>query len=468
MEIEDTAVYKEVKEVIDEGPKPIASYYKAVIHTENGDFEVTKVIDIQVTRDYIANAGDEIRMTALIPLGMWAIDVFPYIRELEISLIKKPLIEVGDELDVEKDIETKRYIATPDPTTMPVITGRDIAKLTKKELDIRDIFEIDFQLHEKVFYSLRLRTFSGTFRRVTPEETIKYILATESAKVKTDEDSACLGVDMVKSDNQDKREHVIIPNVVNLVDIPVYTQRNAGGVYNTGLGSYYQNRYWFVYPLWNTQRFEEANKTLVIMKVPVVRFTGIERTYREEGDSVYVLATSNSEITDDAYTNFSNAGNGTRFADSRLFVRDFSEVKDNKAVAKRADNNHEFLSVDRGEERNTVFLSRQKINANPYVERSALSSRKGCTYVFVWENSNPDLLIPGMMCKIYYMEEDKLMEIAGVLLANNTSIQMTGVGLTTKKHVTTTILMIFANPTESEVVEEEESAEEDWTKYESV
>ena len=468
MEIEDTAVFKEIKEVIDEGPKPIASYYKAIVHTEKGDYEVTKVVDVQINRDYIGATGDDFRLTALIPLGMWAVDIFPYIKEIEISLIKKPLIEIGDHEDEEKEIETMRFIATVDPDKMPVISGRDIAKLKKTELDLRDIFEIEFQLHEKVPYSLRLRTYSGVFRRKTPESIIKYVLASESAKIKADEDSSCKGVDIVESDNKDPREHIIIPNGTNIVDVPMYLHRNGGGVYNTGMASYYQNRYWFVYPLWNTKRFDDAGKTLVIVKVPVIRFTGIERTYREEGDSVYVLATSNAELSDDAYTNFSNMGNGSRFADSRLFVRDFSEIKDNKSISKRGENNHEFLSVDRGEERNTVYFSRQRINANPYVERSGLASRKGCTYLFNWENSNPDLLIPGMMCKIYYMEEDTLMELVGVLLANSTSKQMTGQGLTTKRHVTTTNLLIFANPSESEVVEDEEKDEEDWTEYESV
>jgi hypothetical protein len=468
MEIEDTAVYKEIVDVISEGPKPISYYYKAIIHTEKGDYEVTKLIDSQINRDYVAAAGDDYRLTVLIPLGMWAIDIFPYIKELEISIIKKPLIEIGDHEDEEEEIETKRYIATADPDKMPVITGRDMAKLSKSELDIRDIFEVEFQLHEKVLYSLRLRTYSGTFRRTTAESFIKYALASESVKIKADEDSTCKGVDVVKTDNKEPREHIVVPNGVNVVDLPMYVHRNAGGVYSTGLGSYYQNRYWFVYPLWNTQRFDEASKTLVIVKVPVFRFTGIERTYREEGDSVYVLATSNSEISDDAYTNFSNMGNGSRFADSRLFVRDFSEVKDNKSISRRGDNNHEFLSVDRGEERNTVYFSRQRISANPYVERSGLASRKGCTYLFNWENSSPDLLIPGMMCKIYYMEEDSLMELAGVLIANSSNIQMTGVGLTTKRHVTTTTLLIFANPSESEVVESEEIDEEDWTDYEAI
>lgn len=474
MEIEETPIYQEIKEIIDEGPKPIAFYYKAKVHTPEGDYEVMKVIDTQITRDYIANAGDEIRTTLLIPLGLWAKLIFPYRTELEITLIKAPLQEVGDEAELDETIESKRYIATPNPDNMPVIDGRDINKLTASELDLKDIFQIEFQLHDRVAYQLRLITCGGVFRRVTGEQVVKYLLATESSKhTKSDDAASFQGVDFIECNNKDKREHLVIPHGTNLVDLPVYIQKNAGGLYSTGVGCYYQNRYWFVYPLWDTQRYDKATKTLKIIKVPVVRYTGIERTYREEGDTTYILATSNSEISDDSYTNFAMSGNGTRFADSRQFIRNFVDIKDNKAIASRGKSNHEFLFVDRGEERNAVYMSKKRISSNPYVQRSELAGKKGQLFVFVWENSNPDLVFPGIMCKIHYMNSDELMEINGVVLAANTSVRLAGVGITGKRHVTATTMVIFANPSEAQATQEPEDEDEvtgvdNWEDYEAI
>ena len=146
------------------------------------------------------------------------------------------------------------------------------------------------------------------------------------------------------------------------------------------------------------------------------------------------------------------------------------EIKDNKAIAKRVKNNHEFLFVDRGELKNAVFMAKKRINANPYVERSNLASKKGQIYNFIWENSNPDLLFPGMMCKIHYFDSDELMELNGVLLASNTAIQLNGVSVTSKRHSSTTQMLIFANPAEAEATETQEDSEQsdDWSEYETI
>ena len=303
------------------------------------------------------------------------------------------------------------------------------------------------------------------------EQVVKYLLAKHSKELtKSEEEDAFKGVDFIECNNKDEREHLIIPNGTNLVDLPVYVQKHGGGLYSTGIGNYYQNKHWFVYPLWDTQRYDKAIKTIKIVKVPVTRYTNIERTYRQEGDTLYMLATSNSEIADDNYNGFTETGNGTRFADSRRYIRDFVEVKDNKAVAKREKNTHEFLFVDRGDIKNAVFHSKKRINSNPYVARSELAGKKGQIYNFIWENSNPDLLFPAMMVKIHYLDSDELMELNGVLLASNTATQLNGVSVTSKRHSTTTQMLIFANPSEAEPSETQEDEEEadSWSEYETI
>lgn len=471
MEIEDTPVYKEVTDVIDDGPKPVYYHYMAQIHTPEDDYDAMKLVDIQQTCDYIGNAADEVRVTVVLPLGLWAKSLYAHRTELEITIIKEPLVEMGDAQEEEREIQTKRYIAIPNPEQMPVIEGRDLNKLLEVELDILDIFNIEFQLHDKVAYQARLITCGGTFRRITGERVVKYLLAKETKEKTTqDDESSFLGVDMIESNNKDEREHILLPNGTNLFDIPVYIQKYAGGLYSTGIGSYYHDRHWFVYPLWDTERYERATKTLKIVKVPTTRYTAIERTYRQEGDTVYMLATSNSEIKDDNDTNFIESGNGTRFADSRRFIRDFVEIKDNKAVAKREKNNHEFLSVDRGVGRNTVYTSNKRINANPYVERSTLASRKGRLFHLIWENSDPTLLFPAMMCKIHYFDSNEIKELNGVLLACNTAVQLAGIGVTSRRHNTTTQMLIFANSVDEgpHLNSEDEKNAERWTQYETI
>ena len=471
MEIEDTPIYKEIRDIIKEGPKPIATYYKAKIHAGDETFEGLKITSVNIIRDYITRAADIVTISVVIPMGLWAKKLYKYRTDLEITLTKTILKEVSETPDEEEDIESHRYFAVPDPSTMPIMDSRDVQKLSIAELDLLNILTVDFQLTEKLVHQLRLMTVGGTFRKTTPADVVKYILATESSKIKVEEDSTFKGVHLIDPHNKEKREHILIPQGTNIVDLPVYAQKRVGGIYNTGIGCYYQNRYWFVYPLYDTTRLEKEKKTLTIIKVPVLRHTGIERTYRKEGDTVYLIGTSDAAISNDALTNFTDSGNGTRFADTRRYMRDLVKVEDNKAKSSRKKNNHEFVVVDRKENKNSVFMSPRKLNANPFAERSALTAKHGGVLQLIWENSDHTLLFPGMMCKIHYLDNNKVKEIHGVLLGNEVAIQINSFGLTTTKHTTTTLLSIFVNKPKDKDEEIEEDDERDtkeiarWAEY---
>lgn len=472
MEIEDTPLYKEIKEIVDDGPKPVYYYYKAKVHVEDQDFEFIKVVSVDILSDYLTKVGDIITLNVFVPLGLWAKKIYKSREKLEISLLKIPLKEVSDEHEEEEPIEVQRFFAVPNPDTMPVIAGRDIDKLTMAELDLKDIFQVEFQLTDKLLHQLRLVTVGGIYRRGTPEDVIKYILASETKKIKVEDEISFQGVDFVEPDNKEKREHYIIPQATPIVNLPVYMQRRIGGIYNTGIGNYYCKRHWFVYSLFDTTRLDKSPKTLTIVKVPAFRTTGMERTYRTEGDTTYIIGTSNSSMLDDAQSNFTDSGNGVRFSDSRKYVRDFTEVKDNKSKASRKKANHEFMIVDREEQKNSVFQSARKTNSNPFVERSELAGKYGGTFRLMWENADPSVLFPGMMCKIHYLDRDEIKEMHGVLLGAEGAVQLHGQGITPRRHITTIALTIFINPPKGE--EEDTSNGEDdeqttkWTEYEAI
>lgn len=471
MEIEDTPIYKEIREIIDEGPKPVATYYKAKIHAGDMDFDGLKITNINIIRDYLTRVADIVTATITIPMGLWAKKIFKYRADLEITLVKTIIEETGDEPDEDENIETHRYFAVPNPDTMPVLGAQDIEKMSLSDLDLLGILNIEFQLTDKLHHKLRLKTVGGTFRRTTPADVVKYILAKETKSIKVEEDNSFKGVDFIEPHNKEKREHILIPQGTNIVDLPIYAQKRAGGIYNTGIGCYYQNRYWFVYPLYDTTRLNQSTKTLTVIKVPTLRHTGIERTYREDGDTVYLIGTSDAEINDDALTNFTDSGNGARFADTRRYMRDLVKVKDNKAKASRKKNNHEFVVVDRKEDKNSVFMSPRKLNSNPYAERSALTAKHGGIIQLIWENSDHTLLFPGMMCRVHYLDNNKVKELHGVLLGNEVAIQMNSFGMTVRKHTTTTILSIFINPPkdDDETIEEDDERDVDeisrWSKF---
>lgn len=480
MEIEESPIYQEIKEIIDEGPKPISYTYKAKIHVKDNDFEPIKVIDVDYRKDYTENFGDEITIKLLIPMGLWAKVIYPARTELEISLFREAIKEVGDITEEDKKIENIKYTAVPVPDdTLPVLTGKNIDRYSITDLDLKQVLVIDFQLFEKAIEKLRTITVGGIFRRCTAEEVLKAVLNNESKKVKIKTGKVLEGVDVVKPDNKERREHLIIPQGTKLTDLATLMQQRIGGIYNSGINSYYQNKFWFVYPLFNTGRYEKASKKAVIVKVPKQRFTAIERTYREDGDILYILGTSDSNFTDDAGTNFINTGNGVRFSDSRRYLRDIVEKKDNKAIIKRDKVNHEYVFKKQNddsdkEKLNTVFTSEDDINSNPFAEYSNLAGKYGAYYKFDWENGDGSLLFPGMPIKIFYLDRDEMKELYGVIHFVNSSIQMAGQAITSKRHLAKVTVIVFANKPPKEKKSENKGSDDDskqieeWTKYKTV
>ena len=444
MEIEDSPVYQEIKQIIDSGEKQAFTYWRASVHVFDDAYPVLKFVDFYIERDYINNYADNLLIKLLIPFGLWGKIIYPNRTNLEISITKEYLNEDPFGSGSTNPPETLRLRAVPNVNNIPVITATDYDKMDMRSLDNMNIYEIEFQLFDKSIDKLRLVSVGGIFRNTRNEDVLKSVYAAESKKLKIDTGDILDGVDIVPSDNKERRDHVIIPHGTLLTDLHTYMQEKTGGVYNSGIGRYFQNRVWYIYPLFNTTRLQKVSKSLTLVKVPKVRYTGIERTYRQTGDQLYVIGTSDASFDDDAMTRFSNQGNGIRFTDSRQVMQGGIKTEDNKVTISRKQFNTEYVFKDR-EGLNFVDFGESKITANPFAEYTRLAANLGSTFHFVWEHSNPSLLIPGMMVRILYLNKDRVEELNGVLVNAQTWIRMAQVGITAKRHSTSTSLFVFAN-----------------------
>jgi hypothetical protein len=79
------------------------------------------------------------------------------------------------------------------------------------------------------------------------------------------------------------------------------------------------------------------------------------------------------------------------------------------------------------------------------VQYSKLAARDGSVIMMEWENSEPDLLIPGMPVKILYLEEDNLRETYGTLVKAHTFVGLKGKGFTANRYSTNTVLAVFVS-----------------------
>lgn len=445
MELEQSSLYREVQSVLQSPSKPIHYAYTAVVHANELSLVPLKLISLDIVQNFEMNYGDELMVKLLIPGGMYAKKIYPFQANLEITLTRTPLLESSDVNDPDGALQSERYFAQLIDRGSPIIEGNGPNAMDETALDLTNQFELEFQLINKAVELMRVITVGGNFRQTTTEDAVKAILTREIDKLKIEAERRPKGVDMVPASNTKKREHIVIPQATQLVAIPAYIHKHCGGIYSAGLGYYFHGDYWYLYPCYDTKRFTSASRTLTVINVPKNKFPNIERTYKKDNGSLTILATGEAIIRDDSDKQQLNLGNGVRFADANKFMDGFVNTKENKTVAARGKNNSEFTSVKRENGINNVQLSQRAINANPYVEYSALARRQGGVFSLVWENSNPSLIFPGMMSKIMYLDGDEIKEIFGVVLVAHHYVHMRGRAITDTRHVTHTALSIFIN-----------------------
>jgi len=443
MEIENSSLMREVNAIVNSPNKPVHFEWFAEIHVNNMKYFPLKILNIDSLEDYELNYSDEIMITLAIAGGTYAKRIYPFKDKVEITLIKKPIGEVSTEIDQASGVQAERYAATVKDTGNPIVEANGANAPTEEALNLTNIFEITFQLVNKAIEQLRMVSVGGIYRNTNVEDVIKTILTVESKKIKVDNVRMPKGVDMIPASNTKVRDHVIIPHGTKLVDIPEYIHYKCGGVYSAGLGYYFKNDHWFVYPCYDVTRFNKAPYILTVINVPRNKLPEVERTYREDGKNITIIATGEVKHNDDSEVQQLNLGNGVRFADADKFMSGYSKTKNNKTVVNRGTNNSEAVSSERSNGNNNVQISSSPINSNPYVEYSKLARRQGNYLSLVWENSLPSKILPGMMVRVFYLDGEDIVDVYGVIIKAHHYTQAKGVGMTTTRYITRTAFVVF-------------------------
>lgn len=443
MDILDSALGADIK-AITTNKDGFASYFWAAdIHcTEDKTIQAFKVLSIDFICDYTNNFTDEIILTLTVGAGAYTYQIYPNMSKLEITLYKIPVNEIGGGTDDEHPVQSERYVGVMVNPKNPAITGNTYNQVSESDLDLTNLFTVEFQLITKSVDQFRMRSFGGVFRNATVEEVIKSVMTTESKIVNADQKAIPTGVEMFPANNTTKREHIVIPQGTRLVSVPGYIHQKCG-VYNAGFAYYFLNDTWFIFQPYNNVDFNKAQRTLTLIRVPPNRMPGAERTFIKAGDAVTAIVTGETKIENKSESLMLNDGNGVRFGDGDKFMEDFVKVEGNKAVAGRGGTNNEFTTIKRPNGYNNVLNSDNRITSNPYVEYSKLAMRDGALLSMAWENSDPTLLYPGMPVKILFMQEDTIKETYGVLVHAHHYVQTLGNGFQTNRHITASNLSVF-------------------------
>jgi hypothetical protein len=414
MEINNSILISEINDVFNyKENKSNFSWAMDIIVPGIPDQNVMKVFGLTINRDYISNFADEITCTVSLNLGYYARKLYPNRSNFKVRLYKQhhSLTNSSSNKELQVDIY-KAYILT-DLKSPTIAQGDEVND--ERSLDLVSIVNIDLQLINPYVEKLRLLQVGGIYRQVTMDKLLLTLLTNEVDKLKNNNDQDILGVNLIPLSNKEVKDQVVVPHGTNIVNVPEYLQ-NTIGVNNTGIGSYIQDKHWYIYPLYDTSKYNDRLDTVTIIILPSNKFVNVENTYMKDRGTIKILVTGDTAYHDDNDVEYSNTGNGVRYTDPNKIFDCNETTVGNKITISKTKNNTEILDkVDT--EVNYAPVSSNKITSNSYLNMSKLSEKSGGVIVVNWQNVDHLLLKPGMAVKILFEDNSKIKETYGTLLS---------------------------------------------------
>ncbi|MCY1276109.1 hypothetical protein D9M68_19380 [compost metagenome] len=416
--------------------------YTATFVTENGSLEAMSVVSVDWIRDYRNAAGDEIQIKLVIPWGKYLHHIAPFKENLKLTVVRKKLTTGGHDANEPILEQTFDAFLPMEAEGALMSSGPEVA--TEYTADLMGLKTVTVQLQDEVFALIRSTLVGGVFRDSVPFEVLISMLHKTAADYQTDIENAVLGVSAIPPNNKTKRSHLVIPHGTPLVSLANKLQTQFGGIYTADIGCYFQKGFWYVWPLYNYKLYDVAERTAMFIIAPSVRTRGIERTWRLVDKNISILITGGIHREDPSEALLLNLGNGTRFANTDNAMEGFLEISNNKAVAKRTNNANEYDAVAR-RGRSMTRVSQDTTSTNAFQEASKIAARNGAYLTVHWENSNPDLIIPGMQCEIGFLVNNEVKFLNGVVVHCHALSALSGTGMHQKIHQITTEVVVMVD-----------------------
>ena len=447
MAIENTPIQDEIDAIIRKGTNPVNSQWRCVVETPDEYVEPLKFFSIDIDRRYDEHFADYVLVDMVLPLGAFNHRIMPFKDDLHLRIARYPLPEQGEEIDEE--IMNRRYRAIINFDSIDILASTNVPANTEQGGDLGDMIRVEFQLVDVALEQVRIHEVGGIYRDTKPGDVVRYILTALSKQLKLPSEDKIRGVDMVKADNQHIYSHVIIPHGMRPMDVPAYVQENWGGIYNAGIGCYLQEGLWYLWPEFNVQRFNKEKKTLTVYNIPPNRYRGIERTWRTTDYQVIIIATGESKHLDRSYHQQLNKGNAVRFTAGDRVWDGFGLTQNNKHYVNRPQNNTEHEPIEK-KNYHVAPVSAVRISNNSFWQSSVVARRQGSFLTTTWENSEPEMIYPGMPVKFIYMDDNEVKEREGVVIRVHHYIHDDRKGPVAGRHICNSALTLFIKNEEEE------------------
>lgn len=426
MDIEELAVYEEIRDFFMVPTNKRAPSFKVRIAVANFDVITLTVRSVDIVRDYGNNIGDYIVVRLTLPFGSYYKLVHDYRDNIEALLYKN----TGDEI---VEFRFKAVILNTDSTGSVGLTEL----YSRDELDTMGMAELELQLVDPYVEIIRGTVTGGIFTKTTMKDMLVGVMGDKLKSVKVGNKPYLDLMEVVEPQNEKQYDHILVPDGTYTVDLPAIMQREYG-VYNADIGTYFQ-RYdnrttCFVYPLFNTKRFDESNgvRKLVVIVLPTTLYEFNENSYYVDGDTVKVVVGESTVLVNDGEKQMMDTGIGFRAATADPMTKKPVEVTEEGPKGKRSSLNTEVIDRERADGVNITPVKAPSSNQLKYF--SEISRKLGNLLTFDWRYSDPELIYPNMPVKVIFDKGQDVKEINGV-------VQQTHSFFTPDTHITTNVVV---------------------------
>lgn len=362
--------------------------------------QIPMVLPTGLARDsfFAIKHADDYQIEGSIQPGLYQQEVLPYKDDLYLELILRAGVQQT----------AYKFRAVPLDVNNPSIESNHSELLNLRGLDVNNIVTIKMQLMECNYDVLKTLPYSNTFLMCTTRDALHHIFNEANVGTSFSQINAerYYGPDIEEpTDNPKVYKQIIVPQGLRLIDVPNFLQYDDHyGIYSKGIGSFYRKGYYYFFPLFQMGGYNKASKVLDIYRIPPDIAPTLEQTYFYNTKTVSIISTGNSTYQDHTDIDKQNDGVGKRVVSGDAVMGETGYYYGKgEAVTTRPDSVSEYKTSER-KSGNEYIPFADKPTGNVFASLSINARNDGELITIPWDNSNSDMIIPGMCCKIYYLE----------------------------------------------------------------
>lgn len=410
-------------------------YITAVFITPTGQYTALGVERMMNSADFIESRAEHILMRARLQPGIY----FDQLVKYRDALTCQVIISSGTSRIM------KEYVAVPLVDKDVHTESNNTMENKTDALNTTNLVPYEFQLIDKGYAKIRNFPVSNIYMMANVRDALITVMEQGTQAIGLTGYDKYKGLELYEPvDNTNNYRQIIFPSGTRLKDVPQFLQQhNEHGVYSKGMGSFYKQNHWWIYPLYNTERVKTHPRPLNLIRVPENKIPDLSSTFYVTPTALTIILTGKANHQDHADIRKQNEGVGQRMIMGDAIAGDTGyHYNAGRAITTRADSMQEYKLSDRRDGEEWI-----PINPNPtgnvMVGLSENARNQGEILEVEWRNGDTGYLEPGHPLTYQYFYDDDTVYIRrGVLLGyRNDYIPITSDVRPTLKR--TTILTIF-------------------------